>query len=147
MCGIAGRILNAPGKVGNDLVELMAAQEHRGADSTGFAVYGIPREQGYVLRGMGFDKSNLDSNLDDFKSVLRDHGSDYLADPTIITDANTHYCFRIEISDPKDHTAWVRDADILSDEIEIQSCGRSLEIVKDIGGSEKVADIAWVYAR
>ena len=31
MCGIAGRILNAPGKVGQDLVELMDAQEHRGA--------------------------------------------------------------------------------------------------------------------
>ncbi len=44
MCGIAGRILGVPGKVGRDLVDLMEAQEHRGADSTGFAVYGIPRE-------------------------------------------------------------------------------------------------------
>ena len=50
MCGIAGRILGAPGKVGRDLVDLMEAQEHRGADSTGFAVYGIPRESGHVLR-------------------------------------------------------------------------------------------------
>ncbi len=33
MCGIAGRILGAPGKVGNDLAELMDAQEHRGAAS------------------------------------------------------------------------------------------------------------------
>ena len=53
MCGIAGRILNTPGKIGNDLVELMDAQEHRGADSTGFAVYGAPLDEGYVLRGMG----------------------------------------------------------------------------------------------
>lgn len=32
MCGIAGRILNAPGNVGHDLVEMMDAQAHRGAD-------------------------------------------------------------------------------------------------------------------
>ena len=51
MCGIAGRILTAPGQVGADLVDLMEAQEHRGADSTGFAVYGPPRDTGYVLRG------------------------------------------------------------------------------------------------
>ena len=50
MCGIAGRILNAPGAVGRDLVALMDAQEHRGADSTGFAVYSTPLDKGYVLR-------------------------------------------------------------------------------------------------
>ena len=58
MCGIAGRILSKPGRVGHDLVELMDAQEHRGADSTGFAIYGTPLDEGLVIRGMGFNKSN-----------------------------------------------------------------------------------------
>ena len=84
MCGIAGRILNAPGRVGNDLVELMDAQEHRGADSTGFAVYGAPRDTGYVLRGMGFDKSRLDADMADFRDVLREHGSDWVEEPTFV---------------------------------------------------------------
>ncbi len=53
MCGIAGRILGAPGTVGKDLVDLMDAQAHRGADSTGFAIYGIPRETGYVSKRYG----------------------------------------------------------------------------------------------
>ena len=140
MCGIAGRILSSPGNVGRDLVDLMDAQEHRGADSTGFAVYGVPRDRGYVLRGMGFNKANLDRDLADFSNVLRDHGSDFLSDPKIVSDAAKHYCFRMEISDPVDLTAWVADADELTDRIEIQSCGRSLEIIKDIGGSEAVAD-------
>jgi len=118
----------------------MDAQEHRGADSTGFAVYGVPRDKGYVLRGMGFNKANLDRDLADFSNVLRDHGSDFLSDPKIVSDAAKHYCFRMEISDPVDLTAWVADADELTDRIEIQSCGRSLEIIKDIGGSEAVAD-------
>ena len=140
MCGIAGRILPAIGNVGRDLVDLMDAQEHRGADSTGFAVYGPPREAGYVLRGMGFDKSRVDADLDDLGNILKDHGADFAADPSILTDANPHYCFRMEISDPADLAAWVADADTLTDRIEIQSCGRSLEIIKDVGGSTAVAD-------
>ncbi|KUJ77138.1 hypothetical protein [Ruegeria profundi] len=140
MCGIAGRILAAPGKVGADLVDLMDAQEHRGADSTGFAVYGLPRETGYVLRGMGFDKSQLDADLIKFEAILREHGSSFLSDPAIVADDNPHYCFRMEISDPANLKAWVADADELTDRIEIQSCGRSLEIIKDIGGAEAVAE-------
>ena len=140
MCGIAGRILGSVGRVGHDLVELMDAQEHRGADSTGFAIYGAPRETGYILRGMGFDKSKVGTDLDDFAHILKQHGCDHLKDPEILTDDATHYCFRMEISDPQDLTAWVRDADTLTDRIEIQSCGRSLEIIKDVGGSAEVAD-------
>lgn len=140
MCGIAGRILGAPGKVGRDLVDLMEAQEHRGADSTGFAVYGIPRDGGYVLRGMGFDKNRIDRDIENLKATLTDHGGDFSADPKMISDHNKHYCFRIEISDPSDLAAWVRDADTLTAEIEIQSCGRSLEIIKDMGGAIEVAD-------
>ncbi|NOC92932.1 MULTISPECIES: glutamine amidotransferase [unclassified Ruegeria] len=140
MCGIAGRILTAPGQVGADLVDLMDAQEHRGADSTGFAVYGPPRDTGYVLRGMGFDKSRQDADLNAFEAVLKDHSSGFLSDPKIVTDENRHYCFRAEISDPIDLQAWVRDADELTDRFEVQSCGRSLEIIKDIGGAEAVAE-------
>ncbi len=140
MCGIAGRILASPGRVGNDLVELMDAQEHRGADSTGFAIYGAPRDSGYVLRGMGFDKSRLDADMAAFRDILKAHGSDYLEEPTFVTDANPHYCVRMVISDPRDVDAWIKDADTLTAHFEVQSCGRSLEIVKDIGGSIAVAD-------
>ena len=140
MCGIAGRILNAPGKVGRDLVDLMDAQEHRGADSTGFAIYGPPRDAGYVLRGMGFDKATMDADVADLVNVIRDHGADLLGDPQLLTDGASHFCFRMEISDPRDLTAWVADADTLTDRIEIQSCGRSLEIIKDVGGAIAVAD-------
>ena len=140
MCGIAGRILNAPGQVGRDLVALMDAQEHRGADSTGFAVYGAPMDSGYVLRGMGFDKTRMNADLETFRATLKEHGSDFLSDPQIVSDADKHYCFRIEISDPRDIAAWVSDADELSGHIEVQSCGRSLEIIKDIGGAEQVSE-------
>jgi glutamate synthase domain-containing protein 1 len=140
MCGIAGRILSSPGRVGNDLVELMDAQEHRGADSTGFAIYGIPRDDGYILRGMGFDKTGLSADMEDFRAILKAHGSDYLEDPTFVTSDEAHYCVRLVIRDPKDLSRWIHDADSMSDRFEVQSCGRSLEIIKDTGGSAAVAD-------
>ena len=58
MCGIAGRILTEPGQVGADLVKLMHAQRHRGADSTGFALYGEPLENGYIVRAMTAQRQN-----------------------------------------------------------------------------------------
>ena len=140
MCGIAGRILTSPGRVGDDLVELMDAQEHRGADSTGFAVYGPARDTGFVLRGMGFDKSRLGADMDEFRAILRAHGSDLVEDPSFVTDDDAHYCARLVISDPKDVGRWIKDADCMVKHFEVQSCGRSLEIIKDIGGSRAVAD-------
>ncbi|MFZ1816266.1 MAG: hypothetical protein WBO55_13970 [Rhizobiaceae bacterium] len=140
MCGIAGRILSSPGRVGHDLVELMDAQEHRGADSTGFAIYGPPLDKGYILRAMGFDKNNLDKDIEDFRYILKAHGSDFIEDPTFTVDDNSHYCARLVIKDPTDLGRWIKDADRIVKRFEVQSCGRSLEIIKDIGGSTAVAD-------
>lgn len=128
------------GNVGQDLVELMSAQAHRGADSTGFAIYGEPVAKGFILRGMGFDKSQMPADLDDFQHCLREHGADHLSDPEILTDRNKHYCFRMHIAEPDDLDEWIQDADSISGRIEVQSCGKSLEIIKDIGSAEEVAE-------
>jgi len=140
MCGIAGRILNAPGPVGRDLVDLMAAQEHRGADSTGFAVYGIPRDSGYVVRAMGFDRARLGQDLDDFRAILREHGADFDSDPTWDQARSRHYLARMTITEPRHMADWVAAADEIAGRFEMQSVGRSLEIVKDVGGAHAVAD-------
>ncbi len=140
MCGIAARILGRLGDVGTDLVELMDAQVHRGADSTGFALYGPPRESGYVIRAVGFDRSHLGADLDDLTAILRRHGSDLAEDPTHDTAASRHVSVRMEVKEIQDLAVWSREADEISDRIEIQSVGRSLEIVKDTGTAADVAD-------
>jgi hypothetical protein len=140
MCGIAGRILNAPGNVGRDLVELMDAQKHRGADSTGFAIYGIPRETGYVVRAMGFDRGRLSTDLEDFRTILKQHGSDFIDDPTWDHGDTSHYSVRMTITDPHDIALWTAEADQICQHLEMQSVGRSLEIIKDTGGAYEVAD-------
>ena len=140
MCGIAGRILQGYGAVGNDLVELMDAQAHRGADSTGFAIYSELCETGYKLRLIGFSRPHLDSDLDDFAHILRAHGADYLAEPVIDDSPDRHYSVRLLISEPTDLSHWIQDADLISDRIEVQSLGKSLEIIKDVGDAQMVAD-------
>ncbi len=140
MCGIAGRILSSPGNVGADLVTLMEAQRHRGADSTGFALYGEPLETGYVVRAMTFDRNRLSADLEAFLEILRAYGSDFVADPTWDDSPSAHVSVRMTIKDPKDFSAWAHQADSICGQIEIQSVGRSLEIVKDLGGAREVAD-------
>lgn len=140
MCGIAGRILNSTGTVGRDLVELMEAQRHRGADSTGFAVYGPPMEEGFIVRAMGLNRGALSNDLEDFLSILRDNGSDFLADPTTDDARTAHVSVRMLIKEPDSLEAWSKQADTMCDRIEIQSVGKSLEIVKDLGGAAEVAD-------
>ena len=140
MCGIAGRILRAPGPVGRDLVELMDAQVHRGADSTGFALYGAPRARGYIVRAVGMDRAALGPDLEDFRSILRGHGSDFLEDPTW-DDADTpHVSVRMVVDEIVDLARWSRDADGIAGRFEVQSVGRSLEVVKDLGDASNVAD-------
>ena len=140
MCGIAGRILHAPGPVGRDLVELMDAQVHRGADSTGFALYGPRREVGFIVRAVGMDRATLGRDLDDFLAILRAHGSDFLDDPTFDSGDTRHVSVRLEVGEIANLDRWSREADEIADRIEVQSVGRSLEVVKDVGTAAQVAE-------
>ena len=65
MCGIAGIIRRGdPGNIGEEMTSMLRSLKHRGPDSTGFAVYGVPGKDQYVMRfkvaeqediGKGFD--------------------------------------------------------------------------------------------
>ena len=43
MCGIAGLIRRGdPGNIGSEMTSMLRSLKHRGPDSTGFAMYGVP---------------------------------------------------------------------------------------------------------
>lgn len=140
MCGIAGRILGKAGDVGTDLVKLMDAQAHRGSDSTGFAVYGVPRESGFIVRAMGFDRAKLGQDLDDFHYILKEHGADFLENPTWDNSGDKHYSVRMVMSEPGNVARWTHEADTICHRLEVQSLGKSLEIIKDNGDARAVAE-------
>lgn len=140
MCGIAGRILRRPGPVGKDLVELMQAQRHRGADSTGFALYGQPRERGFVLRLYVAQRSGLDAALEGLVTAVRDQGSDLVGDPTWDDTGQPHVFVRVEIDEPATSPASWIDAVEAVDGLKVVSAGRSLEVIKDVGDAEEVGE-------
>ncbi len=140
MCGIAARICSLDGSLGQDLVEMMQAQRHRGADSTGFGLYGPRRESGYVIRAVAADRSDISSVLDTFLAVSREHGSDFLEDPTWDSLNQRHVSIRAIVGDPESGLErWLAEADHIPG-LELQSVGRSLEIIKDLGDAYEVAD-------
>ncbi|MCZ7534116.1 MAG: class II glutamine amidotransferase [Acidimicrobiia bacterium] len=140
MCGIAGRILDEPGPVGVDLVELMQAQRHRGADSTGFALYGSPLETGYRVVVFLEDRSQATDVIDRFEQVLKRHGAEFIERPTLNDAATQHGALRFTVSEPDSPIeVWTNECDGIAG-TEILSVGRSLEIVKDDGDAYQVAD-------
>ena len=50
MCGIAGIMRKKPSDIGSEMTAMLQSLEHRGPDSTGFAMYGMPGKGEYVLR-------------------------------------------------------------------------------------------------
>jgi hypothetical protein len=138
MCGIAGRTLYEPGTIGADLTAMMAAQRHRGWDSTGFALYGEARQDTYVVRALLSDRAHLDEDLEALLGVTREHGADFTEEPTWDDSGQRHVLARLVVSDPEPFSAWVDACDEL-DRVELQSAGRALEIVKDVGDAHEVA--------
>ena len=51
MCGIAGLIhRKGTSNVGQEMTSMLQALKHRGPDSTGFAMYGTPVKDTFILR-------------------------------------------------------------------------------------------------
>ena len=53
MCGIAGIIYrdgDGAHEIGRDMTRMLQSMKHRGPDSTGYALYGAPRNGGFVMR-------------------------------------------------------------------------------------------------
>ena len=65
MCGIAGIIRRgSPGKIGEEMTSMLQSLKHRGPDSTGFAVYGVPEENQFVMRFKVAEQEDLNSGFD-----------------------------------------------------------------------------------
>ena len=60
MCGIAGIIHRGTvGDIGKEMTGMLQSMKHRGPDSTGFAVYGTPKQGQVVIRFKVAEKEDL----------------------------------------------------------------------------------------
>ena len=132
MCGIAGFFYKdkaSSGALGETLVDMCQEMYRRGTDSVGFALYGTPREDGYVMR------------------IQLEDGAAARGDEAVVAAARE----LVEVRDVKftgsnvrlevDSDAEGRLADVIEAAIpgaRVFSIGRSMEVIKDLGSAEDV---------
>lgn len=139
MCGIAGIRLAQEGPVGHYLVDMMTALRHRGTDSTGFGLYGAPREDRLIARLRVEPRDQLDQLLQEVVDALRDSGGDLRADPTWDSKDDAPDAFiRLEIT-PEVDIDRLTGTWLDLGEVEVHSMGHALEIIKDVGDAQTVA--------
>ena len=144
MCGIAGIIRRgSPGNIGEEMTSMLQSLKHRGPDSTGFAVYGVPEKNQYVMRFKVAEQEDMNSGFDIHQQIkdrrdivdsrMKEMGAEIIAQDTV-----TEYAFRYTF---RKENGLRRLADYIEDVegAEILSLGSALELVKDLGDAGVVA--------
>jgi glutamate synthase domain-containing protein 1 len=144
MCGIAGLIHRGQtGEVGREMTSMLQALRHRGPDSAGFALYGRPDPDHYVMRfkvaeqedlAKGFRiqqemrerKAAVDARLAEMGAVVahEDQATEYAH----------RYIFGFD-GDMKRLADYIEDIEA----VEILSIGHALELIKDLGDANRVS--------
>jgi glutamate synthase domain-containing protein 1 len=144
VCGIAGIIYrDGEHDIGRDMTRMLQSMKHRGPDSTGYALYATPANGHIVMRYKLADANTprdfefadrLARHREEIETRLRSLGANIHE-----IDEDTEYAFRVRFDYDGDLKLL---ADYIEDipEAEVLSIGRSLEIVKDLGDAESVAD-------
>lgn len=144
MCGIAGLIhRDGAGQVGREMTAMLQALKHRGPDSTGYALYGEPGRNEFVMRfkvaeqedmAKGFDiKDEIKKRRAKVDERLAALGVEVIEELDV-----TGYAFRYRLH-------YDGDLKVLTDNVEdvasteILSMGNSLELIKDMGDAARVA--------
>ena len=144
MCGIAGIIRRGnPGNIGEEMTSMLQSLKHRGPDSTGFAVYGVPEKNQYVMRFKVAEQEDMNSGFDIHQQIkdrrdivdsrMKEMGAEIITQDTV-----TEYAFRYTFSK---EGSLHRMADYIEDVegAEIISLGSALELIKDLGDAGVVA--------
>ena len=144
MCGIAGIIRRGnPGNIGEEMTSMLQSLKHRGPDSTGFAVYGVPEENQFVMRFKVAEQEDLNSGFDIHQQIidrravvdsrLEEMGAEIISQDTV-TEYAFRYTFRKE-GDLRRLANYIEDVD----GAEILSLGTALELIKDLGDAGVVS--------
>jgi methylamine---glutamate N-methyltransferase subunit A len=145
MCGIAGIIhRGAAGDVGREMTAMLQSLKHRGPDSTGFAVYGTPKRNEFVMRFKVAEQEDMSRGFgihDEVKKrrVAVDERLATLGVKIVDTEDATEYAWRYRLQYDGDMKKLV---DLIEevDGAEILSTGNALELIKDLGDATSVSD-------
>lgn len=145
MCGIAGLIHRGKSSdVGSEMTAMLQSLKHRGPDSTGFALYGVPTEGQYVMRFKVAEQEDMKHGFEIHQAVIDrknavDERLDKLGVNVLTREASTEYAHRYTFNFDGDMR---KLADFVEDieGAEILSIGKGLELIKDLGDATVVSD-------
>jgi glutamate synthase domain-containing protein 1 len=135
MCGIAGimyKHLREDAEAGKALIDMLDGCQHRGPDSTGFALYHHAGEGQLRLRFFVGADTSAAAAVGRIKEALAEQGAAVVEDERIGTTYRVVVRFGGDLqkfSYAMEHAA------------KVFSLGASLDIVKDIGGAHDVDDV------
>ncbi len=134
MCGIAGIMLNSPADIGKKMVRMLDGLQHRGPDSTGFALYreGLPeRLVVRILLKCSSQSVEGKNRAKKVKAIINGFGLKILSEEY----NKEHYRIEIPGLDSVKELSYTLENQA---GVEILSIGSALEIIKDIGGAIEV---------
>ncbi len=145
MCGIAGLIHRGKrSDIGAEMTAMLQSLKHRGPDSTGFALYGSPEDNRYVMRFKVAEQEDMRKGLEIHDQVVErremiDQRLAKLGVQMIDKEQKTEYAHRYTFAydgDMRKLADWVES----TPHAEILSIGRALELVKDLGDAADVSN-------
>ncbi|RMD88802.1 MAG: glutamine amidotransferase [Alphaproteobacteria bacterium] len=146
MCGIAGLIhKDGSSGVGAEMTAMLRALRHRGPDSTGYALYGAPREGEYVMRVKVAEAEDMQRGhgiLDTVEERIAEVDRRLAAHEAKvrIQERVTPYSLRYVLSHEGDTEEMARYIEEIEG-VEILSFGNALELIKDLGDADQVAGL------
>lgn len=146
MCGIAGLIHRGrTSDIGEEMTKMLQSLKHRGPDSTGYALYGpAGAKDKFVLRFKVAEQEELRHGFKIRELVKErraevDHRLNELNAKIEKAEASTGYANKYVVNysgDLKKLVDYVEDIE----GVEFLSIGRGLELIKDLGDANTVAD-------
>ena len=144
MCGLAGVIhRGGTADIGTEMTSMLQSLKHRGPDSTGFAIYGKPNLDEYIMRFKVAEQEDLESGfrihqeIRDRKAAvdarLAEKGAE-LIDERLATEYAFRYRFSFD-GEVENLVRYIEDVE----GAEILSLGHALELIKDLGDATMVS--------
>ncbi len=135
MCGIAGVMYKGKSidaEVGEALISMLDGCQHRGPDSTGFALYHACEPGGLRLRFFIGNNGQADVSISRIQDILGEFQAELLKEERV----GSTYSIKIRFSGDIQKLAYAMES-----AAKLVSIGESLDIIKDLGGAHDVDDV------
>ena len=135
MCGIAGILYKGDHPkmpIGHDLIGMLDGCQHRGPDSTGFALYHETRADHLRLRFFIGNGKQAEISIADIKSKLTEFHAEIVEEEAV----GATYRLIVKFSGDVQNFSYA-----MEHAAKLVSIGASLDIVKDVGSAHEVDDM------